>query len=620
VKLHDTRVMHEPSDVDTLAAEPDPTSDTLIQSQPGVDVARGTLTPEDGRRYEQLQTLGQGGMGVVELSADRLIGRDVAIKSLRPQLADDRRVAQRFLREARIQGQLEHPAIVPVYDLGRTDAGTLYFAMKRVKGRTLREILDALRRGDDVDERFSQRRLLSAFSQVCQAVGFAHSRGVVHRDLKPDNLMFGEHGEVYVLDWGIARLLGRDDDSAAIVDFDPGADGTRQGAVIGTIGYMSPEQATGAHELVDERSDVWSLGAILFEVLALAPLIERGSAAEMLTNTMLGVDGDPSRIDPELPPELASLCVSATATLREDRLPSARALSDAIERYLDGDRDARMRREKSQLHARAAEQAAQRAFESDDLELRREAARESGVALALDPGNADARKTLLELFTKPPRQMPEGARASLAADRTKTLRSYYRGGITAIAIYATATLLLLFVGVREAWAIYTALALAAVHVLLSIHGIRRTQPHTYLPLMIHSCTCVTLLILTRVFTPVLILPVIVAMATTVAAAHSGSAPRWAFALAGMLPVLGGGALELLGVWPPTMVWSDGTLALRSTLELGDSALVLPVVLLLSAFPLGMGIALSGRQQRLSDDIAREAHVQRWQLEQIVPKA
>jgi hypothetical protein len=279
-----------------------------------------------------------------------------------------------------------------------------------------------------------------------------------------------------------------------------------------------------------------------------------------------------------------------------------------------------MRREKSQLHAHAAEQAAQRAFASDDLELRREAARESGVALALDPGNIDARRTLLELFTRPPKQMPEAVRASLDADRTTTLRSHYRTGTVAIAIYAPLTALLLLVGVREPWAIYTALALALVHVSLSAYGIRHTQPRSYLPLLIHTCTCVTLLVLTRLFTPVLILPVVVAMATTVAAAHPGSAPRWAFALAGMLPVLGGGALELLGVWAPTMVWTNGTLELTGALELGDSALMLPLVLVLSAFPLGMGIGLSARRERLSDDIARTAHVQRWQLEQIVPRA
>jgi serine/threonine protein kinase len=612
--------MHEQSDADTLAAEPDPTSDTLVQSNPGVDVARGTLSLEDGRRYEQLQTLGQGGMGVVELTADRLIGRDVAIKSLRPQLADDHRVAQRFLREAKIQGQLEHPAIVPVYDLGRTAAGSLYFAMKRVKGRTLRELLDALRRGDEIDERFSQRRLLSAFSQICQAVEFAHSRGVVHRDLKPENLMFGEHGEVYVLDWGIARLLGRDDEAEAIVDLDPGTDGTRQGAVIGTVGYMSPEQAAGDHELIDRRSDVWSLGAILFELLARTPLIERGSVAEMLARTTLGVDADPSRLDPELPPELASLCVAATATRREDRLPSARALSDAIERYLDGDRDARMRREKSQLHARAAEQAAERAFASDDLELRREAARESGVALALDPGNVDARKTLFELFTRPPRQMPEAAQVSLDADRIQTLRSFYRESIVAISIYAPLLSGLLVFGLNEPWVLYASLGISLVYVLLCILGLRRTEPRSYIPLLMHTCTSITLVLITRLFTPLLVLPVLVAIATTASVSSPGGAPRWAFALVGTLPVLGAGALELLGIWPPTMVWVNGTLELRSALvELGDSSLVIPVLLILSSFPLVIGTALTGRVQRLVDDIVRAAHVQRWQLEQIVPR-
>jgi serine/threonine protein kinase len=614
--------MHEPSDADTLAAEPDPTGDTVLHSQPSVDVDRGTLSLEEGQRYAQLHTLGQGGMGVVELSSDRLIGRDVAIKTLRPQLADDRRVAHRFLREAKIQGQLEHPAIVPVYDLGRTDAGSLYFAMKRVKGRTLRELLEALRGGAEIDERFSQRRLLSAFSQVCQAVAFAHSRGVVHRDLKPENLMLGEHGEVYVLDWGIARLLGREDEADAIVDIDLGEDGTRQGAVIGTVGYMSPEQAAGEHEQVDERSDVWSLGAILFELLSLAPLIERGSVAQMLASTMLGVDGDPSRLDPELPPELASLCIAATATRREDRLPSARALSDAIERYLDGDRDARMRREKSQLHARAAEQAAARAFMSDDLELRREAARESGVALALDPTNVDARKTLLELFTKPPRQMPAAARASLDDDRTKTLRSFYRTSVVAVLVYTPLLGVLAAFGLRERWVLATGIGCMLIYLLLCIYGIRRTRAHTYLPLMLHACVSAAVFVLARLFTPLLVLPVITAMNSMVTSAYSGSAPRWAFALIGTLPVLGAATLELFGLWTPTMILTDGTLQLRSAmldLQGSWSSLVIPVLLVLSTFPLVVGTVLSGRVQQLSEEIARTAHVQRWQLEQIVPK-
>jgi hypothetical protein len=136
----------------------------------------------------------------------------------------------------------------------------------------------------------------------------------------------------------------------------------------------------------------------------------------------------------------------------------------------------------------------------------------------------------------------------------------------------------------------------------------------------HTCTSVTLLLLTRLFSPLLVLPVIAAMTVMVTSPYAGTAPRWAFALVGTIPVLGAGLLELTGVWTPTMVWTNGTLQLRSALlELGDAPLLIPLLLLLSAFPQIVGVLLSGRVQRLAAEIARTAHVQRWQLEQIVPK-
>ncbi|MCZ7681650.1 MAG: serine/threonine protein kinase [Sandaracinaceae bacterium] len=159
-----------------------------------------------GARYVRGAVIGAGGMGEVRLDRDRRIGREVAVKRLHAALGGREDTQARFLREARVQGQLEHPAIVPVYDLGAGEDGELYFTMKRVRGRTLADILADLAHGDaEAKKRFGRRRLLSAFSQVCLAIDYAHARGVMHRDLKPGNVMLGDWGEVYVLDWGSRR-------------------------------------------------------------------------------------------------------------------------------------------------------------------------------------------------------------------------------------------------------------------------------------------------------------------------------------------------------------------------------------------------------------------------------
>src|SRR5207244_2831623 len=150
--------------------------------------------------------------GEVALVFDRQIGRDVALKQLRPEARRDDVARARFAREARIQGQLEHPAVVPVYDLGGADDGSLYFTMKRVRGTSLGDILSALSSGESaVAKRFSRRRILTAFGQICLTAHYAHERGVVHRDIKPDNIMLGDYGEVYLLDWGLARIEATDD-------------------------------------------------------------------------------------------------------------------------------------------------------------------------------------------------------------------------------------------------------------------------------------------------------------------------------------------------------------------------------------------------------------------------
>ena len=303
---------------------------------------------------------------------------------------------QRFLTEARITSRLEHPNIIPVYDMGRTEEGLAWFVMRKVEGRSLAEVLRSLAAGDaETAETWSRRRLLNAFVQVCHAVAFAHDRGVLHRDLKPSNVMLGRFGQVLVLDWGVARALGDADEQvlrevadedtllpgfapgpsaqvlADVVGVAPVADAPRAGSIdpesrltitrsidgstIGTPGYMAPEQALGEIEDLDARSDVFSLGAMLFEILTLQRMLDGRTVFELLSLTVAHAAADPRERAPErsVPDELAELCLRATRRHREDRLPAAAALAAGIEDFLDGAR----RRERAAGHLQEAREA-----------------------------------------------------------------------------------------------------------------------------------------------------------------------------------------------------------------------------------------------------------------------
>ena len=263
---------------------------------------------ERGARYEILEELGRGGMGEVHSAFDRRIGRLVAVKRCR-RSGDAAVDVERFLREACVQGQLEHPTVVPLYDIEVAGDGEISFTMKRVRGRTLKAILSALQAGDrEADERYPTHKLLADFATVCLGVAFAHSRGVLHRDLKPENVMLGEFGEVYVLDWGVAKIGNAKEGAAGDALLVPGTtQATVSGSLIGTPGYMAPEQCRGQIELVGPRSDVYALGAILFE-------ISRSSPCSRST---------------EATPLSASRRPFAAATCRRACLPSSRACAGA---------------------------------------------------------------------------------------------------------------------------------------------------------------------------------------------------------------------------------------------------------------------------------------------------
>ncbi|HEY5938859.1 MAG TPA: serine/threonine-protein kinase, partial [Kofleriaceae bacterium] len=229
-----------------------------LDARAGKEAGRlsGLEFPSANERYLLGKLLGKGGMGEVVQATDQQIKREVAIKRMR-QVSEH--ATARFVREARIQGRLDHPAIVPVHELSVDAEGRPYFVMKRLTGTTLQHILE---QGEA--SHHTRRSLLRAFIDVCLAVEFAHSRGIVHRDLKPANIMLGDYGEVYVLDWGVARVLGEDEETEPSGETNPGK--TEAGAILGTVGYIPPEQLRA--ETVDARADVYALGCILFEILA----------------------------------------------------------------------------------------------------------------------------------------------------------------------------------------------------------------------------------------------------------------------------------------------------------------------------------------------------------------
>jgi len=200
-------------------------------------------------RYKLGRRIGKGGMGEVIAARDEQVGRDVAVKRMRSATPPERAI-KRFLREASIQGRLEHPSIVPVHELGRDEDDLPFFVMKKLSGTTLGKIL-----GDPAARnQVGQQRLLRAFAEVCLAVELAHVRGIVHRDLKPDNILLGDFGEVYILDWGVAKIIGEDDDGE-FGDLHSGGDehATVAGTAIGTPGYMAPEQARGESDIDGPR-------------------------------------------------------------------------------------------------------------------------------------------------------------------------------------------------------------------------------------------------------------------------------------------------------------------------------------------------------------------------------
>jgi tetratricopeptide (TPR) repeat protein/tRNA A-37 threonylcarbamoyl transferase component Bud32 len=296
----------------------------------------------DGGRFRVLRPHAQCGLGAVFVALDTELNREVALKQIKEEYADRAESRSRFVLEAEITGGLEHPGIVPVYSLGHSADGRPFYAMRFVRGDSLREAVADFHKSDGLYREPGARllalqKLLRRFLDVCNAIAYAHSRGVLHRDLKPANIMVGKYGETLVVDWGLAKVVGRHEPSGeATLRPSAASDGkdTLPGLAVGTPAFMSPEQAGGDVARLGPPSDVYSLGATLYHLLTGMAPFETGDAGDVLRRVQRGEFLRPRQLDPSIPHPLEAICLKAMALRPEGRYPNCRALADDIERWL----------------------------------------------------------------------------------------------------------------------------------------------------------------------------------------------------------------------------------------------------------------------------------------------
>ena len=301
-------------------------------------------------RYERVRHLAKGGMGEIHLAHDRQLQRHVALKLMTPEVAASASLARRFTQEALVLGRLDHPHIVPIHDLGVDAAGQNYYAMKYVRGTTLKDVLNGLRQGQsNVVDRYPLHQLLRIYQKICDAVAYAHAKGIIHRDLKPANIMLGEYGEVFVMDWGLAKIINQDEEPIPQSAESEGSEtGTRYGTVMGTPGFMAPEQAEGRLEAINQRTDIYSLGAILYHILALRPPFT-GGGPEVLEKVKAGQIAPLSKLAGEphaavlvhcperrVPEALAAVAMEALQRDAANRYPAVEALQRDVAAWQSG--------------------------------------------------------------------------------------------------------------------------------------------------------------------------------------------------------------------------------------------------------------------------------------------
>ncbi len=353
----------------TVEGPDDPFPSSELELHPATDVGLAELLPrktDTARRYRVDGEIARGGMGSILKVWDRDLHRFLAMKVARAKTAGDgKEIAEdadsgklaRFLEEAQITGQLDHPGIVPVHELGLDERGRVFFTMKLVKGRTLKEVIDEHRRGEGG---WTLTRVLGLLLKVCEAMSYAHDKGVVHRDLKPINVMIGRYGEVYVMDWGLAKVLRatapppprqKDQDVATQSQLDtfrlretsedPQSPlWTVEGNVVGTPPFMAPEQAAGEPSAVGPLVDVYAAGAILYQLLTgRLPYVDPQARYNAHVTWLMVRTGPPksvSSLAPDRPAELVAICEKAMARDVDQRYPSMAALAEDLRAFLEG--------------------------------------------------------------------------------------------------------------------------------------------------------------------------------------------------------------------------------------------------------------------------------------------
>jgi serine/threonine protein kinase len=586
----------EPGDDSTLTPEQEATQPATRDSE--------QAAAQDLPGYQLGELIGRGGMGEVVAAIDVQFGREVALKRLRAQ-QPTAEMTKRFIREAQVQARLDHPAIVPVHELGTDAAGNPYFTMKRLAGTTLAE---AITQGRPLQP------LLRAFVDVCFAIQLAHERGIVHRDLKPANVMLGNYNDVYVIDWGVARKIGQKRTSTMFAAVEgtpePEDSGTQTGAVLGTPGFIAPEQVRGAH--VAPPADVYSLGALLFEILAgepLHPVGHKGIAATLANPTQSPLERKPAR---GIAPELDAVCVAALAEDPAAR-PTARELAERVQRYLDGDRDLERRR------ALAAEQLALARTALREPSRHSEAGQAASRALALDPDSAEAAQLVAKLILEPPQTIPAELQASLDAEERQFGRARARDATWAFLSLFLALPVFVFVQQIDNWTSLVALYAATVVVAtLTWHNGKTGTTPLWLMLLGNFVLAFMFARLTSTF----ILCVGLVCGQTLALATRPSLAQrpivlvtW-IALALLTPV----SLEWWGLIEPTWWMNpEGIVSKGTILDTIRNVDVIALSLGQVALAIVVGLyAMSTTRARA--DAQRRAHIQAWHLQQLIPRA
>jgi serine/threonine-protein kinase len=584
----------------------DQVDETLADSVgPAPSATKTHANAEELPGYRLGEQIGLGGMGEILVAFDETIEREVAVKRMRAS-ARSPALTQRFLREAKVQGRLDHPAIIPVYELGTDSTDSPYFTMKRLVGTTLAA---QIAKHDS-----ALQPLLRAFVDVCFAIELAHERGVIHRDLKPSNVMLGNYGDVYVIDWGIARLVVADPSAARSdvrIPVAPASDSTdtATGDLLGTPGYMSPEQVRG--EDITPKADVYSLGAILFEILTGQALHPSGTAG--LAATLSEPTDSPARRRPDraIAPELDALCLTALAARPEHR-PSARALAESVQRYLDGDRDLEQRRTLAAQQLAAAREAL------GDPDRRAEAGQAASRALALDPQSAEAAGLVTRMILEPPVEPPPDLIEALDEAERGINRTRARSSMWAFAsMYVVLPAFMLVSTVKSPLQLGLLFAVVTFNVALSW----RNTITGRVPLWLVALSNVAFALMMSRLAGSFMLTGALVCGQAIALAGRDWFTRRSWFLNGFIvfALASPTVLEALGVIEPTWHITSQGLVVTSTIFEAETTGGFVLLTIGQILLVIVACMFSVASTRAAQEARRKAHTQAWHFERLIPR-